>query len=796
MVSGATGIDMFLMVIAADDGVMPQTVEHARILEVLGIEHGVIAISKMDIIDPQPAMQEASRLLPGCEMIGCSAQTGAGLEELREAIQRLAEQVPSRARIDSGVALHIDRVFTIVGRGTVVTGTLWSGRIREGDTLTLAPEQRAVRVRGLQIHSLQQTEVQAGQRVAVNLTGVSLDQVHPGDVLGSPGSLEPTRILDCRLDLQNAAHNMPIIAHHGTRQAPGRLTHLGDELWQLRLERPLLALNGNRIVIRRTSPPETLGGGTILDAKAKRHGPKPEILEELLQLRSPMRETASVEPAERSAPEQLRELPPVDKLAQQLIDTYNPGGAPTQMEASLAARAALQQRREELQSAQAAVGVAGRRSSGDERKENVNDAGDLLRSARRWLSPSMKRVLNGTGVVLHTNLGRAPLANSAAEAVNALARGYTNLELDLQTGQRSSRNQHLTDLVCELTGAEDAIAVNNSAAGVLLAVTAVAGPDKTIVVSRGHLVEIGGGFRMPEIIAHAGASMIEIGTTNRTLVEDYEQALQNGGEVILRVHPSNFKTLGYTSEVAIEQLCKLGVPVIDDVGSGALAENLPLLAEEPSIRRSVAAGADVVCFSGDKLLGGPQAGILAGSTEAIQACRRHPIARALRIGRLPLGALEATLRLYRDPERALKEIPTLAMLSIDPIRLEHRAKTLAQKINGTLIQTATKIGGGALPLLELQTPAVALPYHGNPIRLATALRNADPPLLARISDGQVIVDPRTLPDNHLTTATNVIRHVIAELLGTSSQSIQSKIEASSPSILEEPADTPVAGASP
>jgi L-seryl-tRNA(Ser) seleniumtransferase len=246
---------------------------------------------------------------------------------------------------------------------------------------------------------------------------------------------------------------------------------------------------------------------------------------------------------------------------------------------------------------------------------------------------------------------------------------------------------------------------------------------------------------------------------------DYQHGIQQGADLILAVHPSNFQTLGYTAEVPIETLCTLGPPVIHDLGSGVLAENLPLLAEEPAVRRSIAAGAAVVCFSGDKLLGGPQAGILAGARAAIDTCRKHPLTRALRIGRLPLAALEATLRLYRDPQRALNEIPVLSMLNIDRIRLQHRAKTLAQKVEGEIIETTARVGGGALPLLDLTGPAVALPYHGNPSRLAQALREADPPLLTRIHDGQVLVDPRTLPDNQLTAAGNVIRHVLGDITG-------------------------------
>lgn len=246
---------------------------------------------------------------------------------------------------------------------------------------------------------------------------------------------------------------------------------------------------------------------------------------------------------------------------------------------------------------------------------------------------------------------------------------------------------------------------------------------------------------------------------------------QQGADLILAVHPSNFQTLGYTSEVPIETLCTLGPPVIHDLGSGVLAENLPLLAEESAVTGSITAGAAVVCFSGDKLLGGPQAGILAGTKAAIDVCRKHPLTRAMRIGRLPLAELEATLRLYRDPERAIDEIPVLSMLAIDPIRLQHLAKTRAQKTGGQLVEATARVGGGALPLLDLTGPAVALPYRGNPSRLARALREADPPLLTRIHNESVLADPRTLPDNALNAAANVIRHVTNSLI--LSQSIPS-----------------------
>lgn len=447
----------------------------------------------------------------------------------------------------------------------------------------------------------------------------------------------------------------------------------------------------------------------------------------------------------------LRALPAVDRLAATLRANANGDRRPTEAEAVAVARAVLAERRAEL--------LAGAR-----------DAPDLAARARRRLRPSLRRVLNGTGVVIHTNLGRAPLAAPARDAVAEAARGYANVELDLDRGTRGSRHDHVRDLLCELTGAEDALVVNNGAAAALLALAAVVGPGGAVAVSRGQLVEIGGGFRVPDVLSHAGARLIEVGTTNRTRLDDYRRALAGDGRTgvgehgraaaILRVHQSNFRTVGFVEEVPIEPLCELGVPVIDDVGSGALAPGLPALADEPAVARSVAAGAALVCFSGDKLLGGPQAGVLVGRADAVAACRRHPLARAVRIGRLPLAALAATLALYRDPERAVREIPVLAMLTADPAELRARAATLAAAAppgRATVVEAVAKVGGGALPLLELRGPAVALgDAADDPIALARALRTGRPPLLPRIADGRVLVDPRTLAADELADAAAAI----------------------------------------
>ncbi|MCA1657547.1 MAG: L-seryl-tRNA(Sec) selenium transferase, partial [Actinobacteria bacterium] len=290
---------------------------------------------------------------------------------------------------------------------------------------------------------------------------------------------------------------------------------------------------------------------------------------------------------------------------------------------------------------------------------------DLLERAAERLRPSLRRVINATGVILHTNLGRAPLSGPARAAVARAAQGYSNLELDLESGERGSRHAHVEGLLCELTGAEAAMAVNNCAAAVLLAAAALCGGGRELIVSRGQLIEIGGSFRIPEVVAQAGARLVEVGTTNRTRLEDYRRALSPQTGAVLRAHASNFRTIGFVEEVAVEELCTLGVPVIDDVGSGVLADELELLGDEPPVRASVRAGTALVCFSGDKLLGGPQAGLMVGGRDAIDAARGHPLARAVRIDKLTLAALEATLSLYRDPELARRELPVLAMLSAE-----------------------------------------------------------------------------------------------------------------------------------
>ncbi len=417
--------------------------------------------------------------------------------------------------------------------------------------------------------------------------------------------------------------------------------------------------------------------------------------------------------------ERLRQLPSVDRLA------------------TAVARAELDARRAEL------LGGA-------------TDEVDLVRRARERLRPRLRQVLNATGVIVHTNLGRAPLAAEAQLAVAEIASGYSNLELELSDGKRGSRSGHLESLLCELTGAEAGFAVNNCAAAVLLAV-ATLGSGRSTVVARGQLIEIGGGFRIPEILAQAGTSLVEVGTTNRTRLADFEAVLGQDVGAILRAHPSNFRTVGFVEEVEIETLCSLGVPVIDDVGSGVLLDDFEMLAEEPAVRRSIKAGATLVAFSGDKLLGGPQAGVLVGREAAVNACRAHPLARAVRIDKLSLAALEATLSLYRDPAAARRALPVLAMLAADPSALQQRATLLAKATGGRLVQSVARVGGGALPLLELHGPAVALDAGADgPEALAAALRNGSPPLIGRLHDGEVLLDPRTLSDGEARHAAEVV----------------------------------------
>ncbi len=374
-------------------------------------------------------------------------------------------------------------------------------------------------------------------------------------------------------------------------------------------------------------------------------------------------------------------------------------------------------------------------------------ADQLLDAAAGSLSrpPSLRPVLNATGVIVHTNLGRSPLAERALQRISAVAAGYSTLEYDLEAGARGTRHDHLASLLSELTGAEAGLAVNNNAAAVLLCLAAVAGGGE-VLISRGELIEIGDGFRIPDILAQSGARLVEVGTTNRTAMADYERAITPDTRAILRVHQSNFRMVGFTSRVHLDQLAALasarGIALVDDLGSGALL-GLPQLLDEPTARSSVEAGAGLVCFSGDKLLGGPQAGIVVGRAAEVARIKRHPLARAMRIDKLSLAALEATLEIYRDPARAVAEIPVLASASEPADAVRRRAERLAARLGGELVATHARVGGGALPLLELDSYACALDGGDE---LARHLRAGDPPVVARVQEGRVLLDCRTLSD--------------------------------------------------
>lgn len=459
------------------------------------------------------------------------------------------------------------------------------------------------------------------------------------------------------------------------------------------------------------------------------------------------RDAGSTEPrGAGSAPaaDALRRLPAVGELAERLE------GVPHAL-AVVAAREAIARARARL--------IAG------EELDLDSLAAEALELARGVPRLPLRPVLNATGVIVHTNLGRAPLHPRALAAAAEVASGYSNLEYDLEAGRRGSRHEHIEALLCEVTGAEAAMAVNNCAAAVLLAAAALAG-GRELVVSRGQLVEIGGSFRIPDVVAQSGARLVEVGTTNRTRLSDYADALRTETGAVMRAHPSNFRTVGFVEEVEIEALCSLGVPVIDDVGSGALAAGVPELGDEPPVRRSVAAGCAVVCFSGDKLLGGPQAGLMVGTRDAIERCRAHPLARAVRIDKLSLAALCATVELYRDPAAA-RELPVLRMLTATDGELAARADTmraaLAERgVPASVVRASAAVGGGALPLLELEGPVCAVdPAPLGMEALAARLRAGDPPLVGRAREGRLLLDPRTLTDAEAVAAAGSVAAALA-----------------------------------
>jgi L-seryl-tRNA(Ser) seleniumtransferase len=366
---------------------------------------------------------------------------------------------------------------------------------------------------------------------------------------------------------------------------------------------------------------------------------------------------------------------------------------------------------------------------------------------RNWLKPTLIPVINATGVVLHTNLGRAPLSRAAILALQNLSGSYCTLEYDLEQGSRGSRAIHAETLLTRLTGAEAALVVTNNAAAVLLALAALA-RRRRVIISRTQLVEIGGGFRVPEVMSQSGARLVEVGTTNQVHLEDYAEALQEPTALVMRAHQSNFKIIGFSSEPTLEELVtlarKAGVSVLDDLGSGALLDTSRFgLAHEPTVQESIAAGVDLVCFSGDKLLGGPQAGILAGKAELINKIKKHPLARAVRADKLCLTALYATLLHYIKDE-VEREVPIWQMISKTPEQLQARAHHWLEILQqGKVIPGLSTIGGGSLPEETLPTYLLALKVH-QPNQFLKLLRAMKPPIIARVENEQVLLDPRTV----------------------------------------------------
>ena len=401
---------------------------------------------------------------------------------------------------------------------------------------------------------------------------------------------------------------------------------------------------------------------------------------------------------------------------------------------------------------------------------------DLLERAHARLAekrlPGLRRVINATGVVVHTNLGRAPLAAEAIAAVEEVARGYSSLEFDLEAGQRGSRTQSLEPLLCELTGAQAGLAVNNAAAAVLLALSALSDGGE-VIVSRGELVEIGGGFRVPDVITQGGARLVEVGTTNKTRLADYRNAVTPATRVLLKVHQSNYRIIGFTSETTVEELTRLaaehGLMVMHDLGSGALIDPQRLgRRHEPTVRDAVAAGADIVAFSGDKLMGGPQAGLLVGKRAVIDRLRRHPLLRAVRLDKMSLAALEATLRLYRDPAVAAERIPVVRMLAQSEALLQARAERLCALLGGASVIPAIEpsdayAGGGSLPEDKLESRAVTLAGAAIGLdEIARRLRAGRPAVVARIAHGRLVLDMLTVADDEVDALAAAVRLALGD----------------------------------
>ncbi len=454
----------------------------------------------------------------------------------------------------------------------------------------------------------------------------------------------------------------------------------------------------------------------------------------------------------------LREIPAVHELIRDLREKAPQ--APEKL-LLLAAREVTKRLREEI--------LSGKRVSLS-RKEALSLAETEL---KRRLSPSLRPLINATGVVVHTNLGRSLLPQEALEAIEAVALRYSNLEFDLRTGKRGSRYSHVEEILCELTGAEAALVVNNNAAAVLLTLNTLAF-GREVIVSRGELVEIGGSFRIPDVMARSGAILKEVGATNRTHLKDYEEAINENTALLMKVHKSNFAIVGFTKEVSGAELVllgkKYGLPVIEDLGSGCFVDFSRFgLIKEPTVQEVLASGVSVVTFSGDKLLGGPQAGLILGQKELVDPIKKNPMNRAVRIDKLTLAALEAVLRLYRDEEEALRKIPTLHLITMSPEEIRRKARALKrrlQKIKGLSVkiqETISRVGGGALPLASPKSYAVVVESERfSAAALERRLRAHDPPVIGRIEEERLLLDLRTVLPDEIPLIEKAFRNILGE----------------------------------
>ncbi len=408
--------------------------------------------------------------------------------------------------------------------------------------------------------------------------------------------------------------------------------------------------------------------------------------------------------------------------------------------------------------------------------ENTEEWNTLFLAAiKKKSTPNLKRVINGTGVVIHTNLGRSLLGGPSIDALQTAATCFTNLEFDLDTGERGSRYSLVEEIICDLTGAEAAIVVNNNAAAVLLALNTLSYQKETIV-SRGQLVEIGGSFRIPDVMSRSGALMVEVGATNRTHLSDYENVIHEGTGLLLKVHTSNFRVIGFTSEVSVADMVTLGqqysVPVMEDLGSGSLVDLSPWgLPREPTVQEIVSSGADVVTFSGDKLLGGPQAGIIVGKDKIIQKIKKNPMNRALRIDKFTLASLETVLREYYNPDTVMQGIPTLHMLTIDSEVIKKKGQKILRRLGGALKlkqflqlqRTISKVGGGAMPEHGLDSWALVLtPGEKGASRIEREFRDLEVPLILRIEEEKLIIDLRTILEHDIDLLTGILRDFLQE----------------------------------